>query len=217
LHIEAHGDEENGMTMPLSGEKLPWNIFVTRMREINEISRNNLGVVLACCCGNFALKHIDHRKPSPFYFLIGSDKEVMAGYVDDFMPRFYQSLNKTGSLDVAMAEIRSEFKQFQVEQFFYEAFGMYLAQYTIGSNARQRVERLLTMAVEDGLTPNDTPTKEGEGEDKVRSLAELRKRIKHLNRAAPEKNFEKWSKVFFHGRIPAIDYRTFEQLVRDNR
>lgn len=99
LHIEAHGDEHEGIQIAASGEAISWPILLTKLREINKNSKNNLGVVMAACFGLYAIKPLRIEEPCPFYFLIGSDAPVPAGYIDDAMKLFYIELNRSNSLE----------------------------------------------------------------------------------------------------------------------
>lgn len=195
IHIEAHGGKNTGIVLGDNEEKVSWAVLATHLRRINEATTNNLGVVMAGCFGLYAIQPIKITKPSPFYFLIGSDEKVSAGEIDDVMKNFYRVLFQSNSLQTAMNEVDERFKQFHVEKMFCVAFGRYIKQQCIGKGRQARVEKLLSGLVENGMPRNRE------------NLRSSRKKLKQL--VKPSKAaFEKFANVFMHGRY-AI---TYEQL-----
>jgi hypothetical protein len=200
LHIEAHGDEHLGIQVAASGEMVPWSQLLPKLQEINKNSKNNLGVVMAACFGLYAIKPLQIEEPCPFYFLVGSDERVPAGYIDDAMRLFYLELNRSNSLDDAMMKVDVNFKQFHAEIFFYTTFAKYMKRACMGAGAQKRVERLLTEAVEGGAVTNRA------------TLRALRKRAKTFVRSQ-EQVFNKYSSKFLHGR-KSVTYEEFLRFVR---
>lgn len=195
IHIEAHGGINTGIVLGDNEEQVTWAELAKCLGKINEVTTNNLGVVMAGCFGLYAIQPIKITKPSPFYFLIGSDEKVSAGEIDDVMKKFYRVLFQSNSLQTAMNEVDERFKQFHVEKMFCVAFGRYIKQQCIGKGRSARVEKLLSELVDNGMPSNRE------------NLRNSRKKLKQL--VKPSKAaFEKFAKVFMHGRY-AI---TYEQL-----
>lgn len=200
LHIEAHGDEQLGIQIAMSGEHIPWTELLQKLQEINKNSKNNLGVVMASCFGLYAIKPLRIEEPCPFYFLIGSDEQISAGYIRDAMKLFYLELNRRNSLDDAMRKVDAKFKQFHAEKFFFITFAKYMKSACMGSGAKRRVERLLTEVVEGGAVTNRA------------TLRALRKSARTFVRSH-KRAFNQYSSRFLHGR-KSVTYEEFEQFVR---
>lgn len=195
IHIEAHGGKSTGIVLGNNEEQVSWGELAIRLGKINEATTNNLGVVMAGCFGLYAIQPITITKPSPFYFLIGSDEKVLAGEIDDVMKKFYRVLFQSNSLQIAMKQVDERFKQFHVEKMFCVAFGRYIKQQCIGQGRRARVEKLLSELVENGMPRN---------RENLRNSRRTLKQLVRPSKAA----FDKYAKLFMHGRY-AI---TYEQL-----
>lgn len=200
LHIEAHGDKDSGIRIAASGEFVSWSKLLPKLQEINGNSKNNLGVVMAACFGLNALRPLRIEDPCPFYFLIGSEFEVPAGYIDDALKEFYIELNRQNSLDDAMMKIDAKFRQFHAEKFFFVTFAKYMKNACMGAGAQRRVERLLTEVVQSGSITNRA------------TLRTLRKNAKAFVRLQ-EHAFNKLSSRFLHGR-KSISYEKLRQFAR---
>lgn len=200
LHIEAHGDKEGGLQIAATGEMISWDTLLPLFQEINKATKNNLGVVLAACFGLHAIKPLRIEQPCPFYFLIGADDPVPAGYIDDSMRLFYRELIQSNSLDRAMEKIDARFRQFHSEKFFYVTFAKYMKRTCMGPGAQQRVESLITGAFERGVVHNRE------------TLRMLRKNAKVLVKSQ-EHAFNKRAVEFLHGRR-SVTYEEFQRFVR---
>jgi hypothetical protein len=132
--------------------------------------------------------------------LIGADKIVAAGYIDDNMIRFYKTLLESSSLDEAMAHVADELKQFHAEKFFYVIFARYMKRACMGSGGAQRVERLITESLNRGIQRNRT------------NLRALRRKAKQFVKS-PEGAFNKRARHFLHGRL-SVSFAEFQRFVR---
>jgi len=202
LHFEAHGDKDLGLQIAVTGENISWSSLLIMPQKINKNTKNNLGVVMAACFGLNAIKPLQILQPCPFYFLIGADEPVEAGYIDEVMKLFYLELNQKKSLDCAMNKIDPQFEQFHVEKFFLVTFAKYMKNYCMGAGAKQRVENLLTGVVEKGIVHNRV------------TLRIMRKNAKIFLRS-PKRAFNEYSSRFLHGR-KSITFEDFQQFVRQN-
>jgi hypothetical protein len=200
LHVESHGDKLAGIEIGAAGEMVPWSTIEAHFRAINKMTMNNLGVVIAACFGLHAITPLKIGKPCPFYFLIGPDKVVAAGDIDEAMPAFYRTMLGTNSLDEAMAKISKEFRQFHCERFFYVTFAKYLKNACLGAGGARRVERLVTSAVDGGAVANRA------------NLRALRNSAKSFVRSQ-EPAFNRRAAQFLHGR-KSVTYEEFLRFVK---
>jgi len=200
LHIESHGDKDDGIQIGATGEMVSWPTIEAILREINKAAKNNLGVVLAACFGLHAITPIKIDRPCPFYFLIGPDKPVEAGFIDAAMPEFYREMLGTGSLDKAMAKVNIEFKQFHSEKFFHVSFAKYFKNACMGAGGARRVERLVTDAVNGGVVANRA------------HMRAVRKTAKSFVRSQ-EHVFNRRASIFLHGRR-SVTFEEFQRFVR---
>ncbi|QBY55494.1 hypothetical protein [Cupriavidus oxalaticus] len=203
IHIEAHGSQVEGLQIADSQQFLSWEILAQWCLRINTITGNNLGVVLASCFGLYAITPITIHNPCPFYFLIGSNRTVSAGYIDDTMCRFYQRLFDERNLDEAMREVDEEFKQFQAEKFFCITFGKYMRRACMGKGANERVEKLISAALACG-SPRTA-------ENLKRLRASAKQFVRSLDRQ--RETYEKIGRFFLHGKLP-IEFEEFARFVR---
>lgn len=194
IHIEAHGNKL-GIAVGDNQEEVGWSELGLSLGKINKVAENNLGIVMAGCYGLYAISPIRITQPSPYYFLIGSDNEVPAGVIDGVMKMFYRVLFQSNSLRSAMVQVSEQFKQYHVEEFFCKSFARYMKRACTGKGGAARVETLVSGAFERG-----TPRNRG-------NLRKLRKSAKQFIKPS-KATFDKYAKVFMHGRY-AI---TYEQL-----
>ena len=117
---------------------------ISLFREINIISNNNLGVVMAACFGLYAITPITIFQPSPFFILISSDKLIGIEYINSQISKFYDSLFSSGDIETAMTAIDKQFVSFHAEKFFTTLVIKYFKDQCTGEAAEQRVARLLT-------------------------------------------------------------------------
>lgn len=187
IHFEFHGSKEEGACIGNDGENISWYDFVNVLRDINVITRNNLGIVMAGCHGLYALTEIDGQKPTPFYFCIGCENSIQAGVLQDNTTKFYQKLFEGYSLHEAMKVVKSQFVGFLSEKMFVDSMVEYLRSQARGKGKSDRVERLVTKWVE--IHPNHT--EDGLKVFRSRVKAQLRPNIDEIKRNAD---------IFLHGR-----------------
>lgn len=199
IHFEVHGDKE-GIFIGDTEEKISWGELITVLRQINTVTKNNLGVVMASCYGLYAITiEIEITEPSPFYFLIGSEEEILSGLIADQMKEFYRQLLLNDSICSAMAQVDEKFKQFHVEKFFCMVMGRYFKRACMGKGAAERVERLVSEAFEQGTSRNRE------------NLQKLRRSYKSAIKPS-KATFDKYANIFMHGRY-AITYKQFYAVV----
>lgn len=155
IHIEAHGDKEDGILLRDPTSRVSWIELVNELRSINVATKNHTGLVLAACNGLYAIRPIkDLNSPTPFYFLIGSDGKVGANEIDEHMKIFYKKLIQSNSLTEAMIELEESFQLFLAEKYFLLTMARYFKNGCVGRGKRERVERLVTELRKDDSSIN---------------------------------------------------------------
>ncbi len=203
IHFEAHGSQNDGLHVGASSEWISWAEVSEHLLSINTITRNNLGVVMASCFGFYAISSITIKRPTPFYFLIGSTTEVSAGYIQDNMVKFYRELFDERALDDAMTKVESQFQQFHSEKFFCISFGKYLKQKCAGSGASRRVENMISTVFASGVPRS---------REKLRALRRSAKTFVKSSERQKDA-FYKVARYFLHGKVP-MDFDAFERFVK---
>jgi len=198
IHFEVHGGKEGGVYIGNEEENVSWQGLVEALREINVISRNNLGVVMAGCYGLYAIVATEALRPTPFYFLLGCDRSIGAGALEKNIARFYKELFKTGMLTDAMKAVDKTFATFLAEKEFIMAMVTYFRDLARGKGKASRVESTLT----EWVRRNPDHTQE--------DLKEFRSRLKAFYKPSIEE-FYRNADVFLHGRysVDADEVLTF--------
>jgi hypothetical protein len=155
LHFETHGNKDFGLHIAASNEFISWRELADKFREINVVSNNNLGVVMAACFGLHAIKPITIFEASPYFILISSESPIEIAYINSQIWQFYDTLFSSGDIDTAMTAIDKQFVSFHAEKFFTRLVIGYFKDKCTGEAAEQRVERLLA-EVQSNL-PSRTP------------------------------------------------------------
>jgi hypothetical protein len=143
LHVECHGDAESGIVLGPAAERVSWAELTAWLGRVNDATRCNLGVVMAACHGMRAIEPVHIKAPAPFLWMVGRDDVVTEGELRWALPRFYQTLWRTGALDVACREI-APFRWFNAEVFLFR----YLeSQYRLAGPSR-RVNAVTDVALD---------------------------------------------------------------------
>jgi hypothetical protein len=123
LHIEAHGSS-SGIQVS-SGECLTWTEFKTELTTINEISRLNLLVILAACDGGNMVSIIQPVDRAPVRALIGPNRIVSAGEIEQACLAFYRTLFDAGEIRAAWRAMNDAVAPDQL------TFAAFTAEYTL--------------------------------------------------------------------------------------
>ncbi|CAG9183954.1 hypothetical protein [Cupriavidus pampae] len=165
LHLECHGGADVGITLGAEQEVVSWDELTALLRHINVGANCNLGVVMAGCHGMAAIEPVTLDMPTPFLWLVGHDEIVAQGDLRIGLPRFYQTLWRTGELTTAVAELE-DFRWYNAERFLHDELDA--LHKSTGSNRRATAltdQLLLRLSVKFGeLSPED--------------LSERRRRVK---------------------------------------
>lgn len=148
IHLDAHGDPEMGIYLAGQNDFYEWNSLANLLREINIASQNNLAVVGATCYGLNLIWPMLLNAPTPFHALLSPENKVCNGFLEDNVPRFYQCLFQTGSLQYAYNSwLKDQFSYIHCEKVLFEALARYISRHCRGSAFRARREELLTIVL----------------------------------------------------------------------
>lgn len=182
LHFEAHGSKE---VIAFPNDQMRWSEMMEYLRAINDFAQGNLGVVMSTCNGFYALKPLDIKKATPFFFLMGSQELLEVEQIKRNMLAFYKELFASGDLNAAMDRVGREFKQYNSERFFFGVLGRIFRQNFVGENRDKRIEAGLSIVNYDRL--------------KRKKRRAVFWAAKSFNRAT-QKKFDRYANVFFpHG------------------
>ncbi|MGC4410205.1 hypothetical protein D4A92_12895 [Rhizobium rosettiformans] len=156
IHLDMHGHAQDGLKVAASGENAPWPHMVELFREINIAMNNCLCVISLACFGFHILKDLDFKKPTPFYALVGSDREIAAGDIEERAMRFYKRVFEAQDLATACEEVWQDSPRLWLaEKYLFEILVNYVLQTTRGQFLRTRRERALTFARTQGLPASE--------------------------------------------------------------
>jgi hypothetical protein len=161
VHIETHGiTDETGLIVS-SGEFVPWSALKAPLTTINVTCRLNLLVVLAACNGRALLEIVQITDRAPVWGLIGPNRIVTAGEIEDAHRAFYRTFFETRDGGVAWramnATIQSPsptFSLFGAEAIFRYVMAGYLAAQCTGEVLAERKARIAATLIEQGFTPD---------------------------------------------------------------
>lgn len=200
LHIECHGNEKNGLEMPDGSLLLSWQELASLTRPLNEVTRNNLGIILAACDGAYLAREMKWNEPSPFGYLIGSDKGITSGETSRSTRAFYSTLFDTMDLPRAHSQMSNKFVLYQAWQHFVHYLGAQYKYALVGSGKKKMVEQQLSNLTKYTFALNHL------------GLAKLREIVKDDVQPTAAK-YEEQCKVFFHGLVP-IPFEEFMKFVK---
>lgn len=171
LHVDAHGSKQDGLHLSPSKERVTWPELIDCLRGLNEATKNNLVCVLALCFGLQGYKEVSLRKAVPAYLFSAPEKEVSVGFLESETADFYRLANETSNITSAFTQtLGSRMISFHCQGLFLQALLRYVRAHCSNKDRQQRLERLVTEALEQ--QENTQPTS---GE-----LRELRNQIKGL-------------------------------------
>lgn len=149
LHLETHGfGDLTGISIRPPKERVTWQEFSDRCRDINRECHNNMMVTTGLCHGLHAISKISIRSEAPFFALVGPEKAVSIADVRRFV-EFYKSVFEKGDINLAMTKLTNDFGLFLAPRLFLNAFAAYLREDCKGPGRDERIERLLMKFFED--------------------------------------------------------------------
>lgn len=188
LHFEGHGDRD-GIEIDRR-EQVPWHDFYEMLRVINIATRNHLLVTMATCQSAWSFLQVKLHRECPVGALIGPVENVSVAEVEGGFQAFYKALihdgNLKGCLEALNSHVQSstnEFAMLDAEDLFNSAVDDYMNKHCRGAIRRERLDNLVTRAVEDGI-------------DAKMPLPVIRKHAKEHLWADPEPRMREWFNRF---------------------
>lgn len=152
IHIEGHGTRD--YLALLDNTHIDWAELFDKFRCINISCGNNLFFSSGACNSAYSLgKSATIMKASPVFGILAPEKIVLAGNVEDGFTAFYRVLIRTKNLNKAFDAFTQNMngKNYALifaDQLFKRAAYKYLTEQCKGKGKRQRLETVLSNAVE---------------------------------------------------------------------
>ncbi|MDA2940484.1 hypothetical protein [Enterobacter cloacae] len=133
IDIETHGNtNEIGFA---DDSRMPWKELMEIFRGLNEISKNELVVFLACCKGYHFVKSTTISKHSPCGYLFSPQEEISVLNVINATVEFFNEITVNGDLDLAADLMKQRgIYCFKSEIFFLDALTIALIKDFEGEN-----------------------------------------------------------------------------------
>jgi len=148
IHLDTHGHPEKGLYLAGQNVFYEWSLLANLLREINISSQNNLAVVGATCYGLNLIWAMSLNAPTPFHALLSPESKVCNGFLEDNVPRFYQCLFQSGSLQFAYNTwLKNQFSYIHCEKVIFDAIARYISLHCKGNAFQARREELLTIVL----------------------------------------------------------------------
>ena len=203
LHFECHGDAKQGLEIGESRERFAWTALEPLLRAINVATKCNLGVVMAVCSGLHAITSVKMHRATPFYFLVGSEDELLQEQIRSEMRAFYRVLLLSSDLDKALQQVPS-CRSYHAEKLLAIALGRFLRQSCMGTGREKRTEYLVTeMKWRLGGFRN---------REQMRLIRQQAK--KRVQGGMSEAAFHQFARTFLGVREPSFTYTELAQWVR---
>lgn len=155
MHLDTHGNAENGIKITASGEYVLWPDLVDRFRKINIATGNNLCVISGACYSMNAVWQIKLSDPCPFFMLIAPEYEVSSGFLEEKIFRFYSSAFDSLEIFAAYTEnLAPTLSLHHSERMLAHSLKKYIKDYCIGKRGEARREELLTKVIAAGKAAN---------------------------------------------------------------
>ena len=203
LHFECHGDPDKGLYVHASKEYVAWDELVQHIAEINQATRNNVGVVLAACYGFEISKFVTFTAPCPFNYVIAAQDEIRAGQLQDVVMDFYKTTVKSGDLQGGLVALDDQLMLFHSGQWFYSTLASFMVTNFNATGRSEIVEQIVS---------NQVARAGYRSRELVRAArAKAKKFLK-----SPQNFYKYASRIFLHDKIP-ISYEDFHAFVEGKR
>lgn len=92
IHLDTHGALTDGLHIAASGEFVPWQELVRRLRPVNIAAQNNICLVSAACFSLHTIMNIDFGEPTPFFIMLAPQHTVTFGFIEKKTFDFYEDV-----------------------------------------------------------------------------------------------------------------------------
>ncbi len=154
IHFECHGCPD-GIGVA-NHELVTWEDLRKILIEINQACRLNLMIVLAACNGAHLIKVATKMDRAPFWAIIGPEVEVTAGELEknfgEFYKVFFDKLDGDAAIEALNQGVTRQDRKYHFLSsigLFIKAYTKYYMDYCRGKGKRDRVENLVTQAMQD--------------------------------------------------------------------
>jgi hypothetical protein len=152
LHVETHGDIEDGIGIP-GGQGFTWPELMNELIPLNQSTGLRLVIVMAACWGIWGIKMAQLVDRAPFLALIGPKHPLDDHQVAAAMQAFYRTLLPERSIDLAIRAANDAvdpshaiFGSFSAERLFADVYNGYLKQNSTEEQIAERAEKWVAMA-----------------------------------------------------------------------
>lgn len=104
LHVECHGDPEDGLEFE-NGSTLSWLDLSAALTRLNRACRFNLLAVFSACFGGYFLSQMGAINPAPCWCMIAPTKTIDPGEILRVFRIFYFTLFRESDVGKALSEI----------------------------------------------------------------------------------------------------------------
>ena len=153
IHFECHGYKDG--IGAANNELISWDDLRLILLEINQACKMHLVVVLAACNGIYLINVATKLDRAPFWAIIGPEVEVKAGEIQRDFGAYYTKFFESLDADAAVYELNRGVTDSSRQYHFISAAGLFVRAYVsyhntycIGKGKRERVESLVTQAME---------------------------------------------------------------------
>ncbi|ARO31280.1 hypothetical protein NXC14_CH03376 [Rhizobium sp. NXC14] len=156
IHIDTHGNAEDGLHIAATKENVAWAKLVEKCRQINVETKNNLCVVSLACFSFSAVREVQITSQTPFYILAAPQIAVEAGFVADVIMPFYRHVFEKQELISAFRSVlMQKLNLMHCEEVLFTTFAKYVRRSCMGKGAKKRIEDLLSQAKGMGIEIKD--------------------------------------------------------------
>lgn len=202
LHFDMHGDKEKGLEIGASGEMVDWGLLNKSLQELNQITKNNLGIIILACYGFYAIKCVSILEPCPFFIMIAPPETITFGEIESSIVPFYTELFCSNRIDSARAILGDKYGYFHSDRLFFISFSRYIRNKCTGKGGRERREQLLTETITEKKLNNSRYMRR-----------QLRKSIKSHISPTPQL-MERYSSRFLHGKDCSVTFAEVMEAVK---
>jgi hypothetical protein len=147
LHIECHGTSDKTGLYLADGTTIPWSTLKTPLMALNQATRCNLFVTLACCHGAMLMESLDWQDRSPCWGLLGPSDAVSPLDLKSSYSTFFLELLSSSNAATAVSSLiqtperKARYFLLTAEEMFRAVLKVYQRTCSTDAQLSERVER----------------------------------------------------------------------------
>lgn len=147
LHLECHGTSDKTGLYLADGTTIPWCTLKAPLVAINQATRCNLFVTLACCHGAMLMESLDWQDRSPCWGLLGPSGEVSPLDLKSSYSAFFLSLLNAANAVTAISSLlqsherKAHYFLLTAEEMFRAVLMVYQGTCSTDAQLSERTER----------------------------------------------------------------------------